>query len=901
MAAWPMYLLTVFVYPTVLALLCAGTGLLVDRACRPGLRGALIPLAGMAALIGITQLTVWISFIAPASPALVAIVAASGFVICRRRAGELLHALRTKAAAGPLCLGALVYLIGIAPVMIAGRASFSSYMTLTDSAVHMIGADYLITHGASFAHLDLHNSYGLLIKDYFDSGYPSGADTIFGASAFLLGLPTIWAFQPFNAFALALAVGPAWLLVRRCGLSGLFAGLAALTVSLPALVYAYELIASVKEILAMSMLLGIGALVTTHRKWLAGSLRSGLPFALLAAAGISALGVGFGAWVLMSLIVLLCVRLEDIREARRHAGEACALLGGMALTVAIFALPTWAHAEGSFSVSQAIATTSNAGNLQRPLHTMQVVGDWLTGSYLSKPEGLTGTLTGLFVAITVLAAAIGALHLLRGRRFALAGWLGGCIVLWLALKAYGTTWVNAKALVLTSPIIVLSAWTGVQALRNSSEADAGRLGLAGLLAGVAAVAIAGGILLSDAIQYHDLPLAPTARYDEMASLNARFAGKGPALFTDFDEYAMYELRSLDIGGPDFLDPPPALTETSEGHSYSVDLELAKPATLTHYPLVITRVNPLPYRPPAAYRLLWQGTYYQVWGRVEGARPAIRAVKLHGAKPASCGLIAGLARLARRDSAMLIADSHPQVVSVSLAHVAHTDGWRHAGIEMRMNGQGRLWSAFRVAHAGLYRLWLEGEAMPTLNVRVDGRELASVGAQMSGNGFSPDPMVPIRLRLSAGRHDISIARGGFSLAPGSGGEAYLEAVFLTPAGWSGGQHLETVPPARWRSLCGAHIDWVEVVPRTGHSGRRRQPLRRQRSSRDLTALGAREVSGQRLDLRVRVDERTQVGDRDQQPDRGADLKIGGIWRLSAKDSGSHPLLDPIEVTGQGVQV
>lgn len=897
-----MYLLTVFVYPTVLALLCAGTGLLVDRACKPALRGALIPLAGMAALIGFTQLTVWISFLAPASPALVAIVAATGLVTCRRRAGELLLAIRTQAAAaGPLCLSALVYMIGIAPVMLAGRASFSSYMTLTDSAVHMIGADYLISHGASFAHLDLHNSYGLLVKDYFDSGYPSGADTIFGASAFLIGLPTIWAFQPFNAFALALAVGPAWLLVRRCGLSGRLAALAALTVSLPALVYAYELIASVKEIVAIGMLLGLGALVVSHRRWLAGNLRSGLAFALLAAAGVSALGVGFGAWVLMSLVVLLGVRVEEIRAGRWRAREVCALLGGMALTVAIFALPTWAHVEDAFAVSQQIASTSNAGNLQQPLRTMQVVGDWLTGSYLSSPEGVAGTLTDLFVAITVLMASIGYVHLLRGRRFALAGWLGGCIVVWLALKAYGTTWVNAKGLVLTSPIVVLSAWAGVQALRDARHAGEGTLGLAGMLAGAAAVAIAGGILFSDAIQYHDLPLAPTARYDEMASLNARFAGQGPALFTDFDEYAMYELRSLDIGGPDFLNPPPALIATSEGHSDSVDLELAKPAALKRYPLVITRVNPLPYRPPAAYRLLWQGTYYEVWGRIDGARPAILAVKLHGAKPASCELMRGLARLARRDSATLVADSHPQVVSIGLKHVHHTDGWYHAGVEMKMNGEGRLWSAFSVPRTGVYRLWLEGEAMPTLTVRVDGRKLASVGGQMSGNGFSPDPMVPIRLRLRAGRHQISIERGGFSLAPGSGGEAYLEAVFLTPAGWAGAQHLETVPPARWRSLCGAHVDWVEVVPRAGRSGHRRQPLRRQRRSGDLTALGAREVPGQRLHLRVSVDQRRQIRDREQQPDRGADLQVGRIWRLTAKDASLHPLLDPFEMAGQGVEV
>ena len=38
-------------------------------------------------------------------------------------------------------------LLALAPVLLAGRPSFSSYMALADSAVHMMGADFLIRHG----------------------------------------------------------------------------------------------------------------------------------------------------------------------------------------------------------------------------------------------------------------------------------------------------------------------------------------------------------------------------------------------------------------------------------------------------------------------------------------------------------------------------------------------------------------------------------------------------------------------------------------------------------------------------------------------------------------------------------------------------------------------------------
>jgi hypothetical protein len=143
----------------------------------------------------------------------------------------------------------------------------------------------------------------------------------------------------------------------------------------------------------------------------------------------------------------------------------------------------------------------------------------------------------------------------------------------------------------------------------------------------------------------------------------------------------------------------------------------------------------------------------------------------------------------------------------------------------MDGEGRLWSSFSVPRAGVYQLWLQGEAMPTMRVKIDDRQVASVGGQISGNGDSPDPLTPIRVRLGAGRHTLSIVRSGFSLAPGAGSEAYLQAIYFTPAGFGGQQHLQTVSPAHWRSLCGAHLDWIEVVPSSSGS---RHPLRRQRA-------------------------------------------------------------------------
>jgi hypothetical protein len=109
------------------------------------------------------------------------------------------------------------------------------------------------------------------------------------------------------------------------------------------------------------------------------------------------------------------------------------------------------------------------------------------------------------------------------------------------------------------------------------------------------------------------------------------------------------------------------------------------------------------------------------------------------------------------------------------------------------------------------VWLDGQIMPTVRVNVDGRPLASIGAQLGGNSLVLNTMTPLPVSLSAGRHRLSVARAGFTLAPGEGGSAALYGLFLTPASAAAQQPLHTVPPRRWRALCGRSYEWIEVVP------------------------------------------------------------------------------------------
>ncbi|MGO9490506.1 MAG: hypothetical protein ACLQBB_15965 [Solirubrobacteraceae bacterium] len=803
-----MFVLTALVYPCVLALMCIGAGLFADRVGGLRLPGMLLAVVGAAVLIAASQLTTYFAWLAPATPYVVAALAIAGLALGRDRIVAL--AGDWRAHRYELAVGPIAFAIALAPVLAAGRPSFSSYQALTDSAVHMLGADYLMHHGQDYAHLDLRNSYGLYLQAFYGTGYPSGADTLLGASTFALGLPVIWTLQPFTAVMLALATGPAWVLARRMGLERPVAALAAVTATVPALVYGYALIASVKEIVALPMILAAGALVVSRERgrWRA---RDVIGLALVLAAGVSALGVGFGAWALATVAVLAVPAIQELVAGRVQAQR---LLGLIALSggiVFVAALGTWLDLGGSLHVTQAIATTANPGNLGAPLRKVQALGTWLSGSYEQAPSGGLLTLSYAIAALTLIAAVVGFLHLMRVGEHALAGWIACVLAVGVVISLTTTTWVDAKTIMLSSPVLVLTAWAGIAGLRALRGGPRAR-GAVPAAAVLVAVLLTAGIGVSDAMQYHASNLAPTQRYEELASINRRYAGRGPVLVDDFDEYDLYVLRDMDVGGLDFTHPPAGLTNIASGrggHGSPVDLDRVPPAALKAYPVIVTRRDPTVSDPPSAYRLAWEGTYYQVWLRRKGAPAAIAHLGSSGARPLPCASIGALARLAGAHGGRLVVATPPELVSIDVARSRHPSWvYTHPGLEM--TSAGRMEAEFSVPRAGSWEIWLKGEVMPSVQVSVDDRAVGSIGGQLDGNPHNPETTVPLPVRLSAGRHRLTIVRPARGLAPGEGGWSIVHEIFLTRSDTPDFDTLQTVAPARWHALCGRRYSWIEAV-------------------------------------------------------------------------------------------
>ena len=111
------------------------------------------------------------------------------------------------------------------------------------------------------------------------------------------------------------------------------------SVTVPALVYGYELVGSVKEITALPMILTLGALVVAApRAGCGGPPPGAIPFALVAAAGVSALGAGFGAWVLAAAVVVAVAAIREVAAGRRRARPLLLLSGAGALVLLLAGL-----------------------------------------------------------------------------------------------------------------------------------------------------------------------------------------------------------------------------------------------------------------------------------------------------------------------------------------------------------------------------------------------------------------------------------------------------------------------------------------------------------------------------------------------------------------------------------
>jgi hypothetical protein len=681
------------VFPLLLAGLCLGCGLAVSRACRTPLQQPLVLPVGFATIVVIGLFATLSPSTARLTVPAVLAVAAVGLASSLPRR---LPRVDGWAAGASIA----VYAVFGAPVLASGEATFAGYIKLDDTSTFLALIDRALEHGRSLDGL-APSSYEAALAFNLPF-YPLGSLLPVGIGATLTGEDPAWLFQPYLAFLAALLALVLYQLASLVVSSPPLRAAAAIVGAQAALLYGYALWGGVKELAAATLV----ALVAT----LTGPLfarrprpLSFVPLAVAAAALVGVMSIGAAAWLVPVLVV------AGAATMRRRRSRRPLVLGGLVVGLAVPSLVVARVMLGE-GVLGSIRNANELGNLVAPLNPLQIVGIWLTGDFRFRPADIAPTY--VFVAVAALAACGGLAFALARRAWEIGLFAASALGATFVFAVAGSPWVEAKAFAIASPAVLFAAVLGCVALVSRGRRVEGVLALA---------AVAGGVVWSNALAYREVNLAPRQQLVELEEIGETFAGSGPALMTEYQPYGVrHFLRRLDPEGSSELRRRlvPLKNGSALPKGHFADLASFRPAELLVYRTLVLRRSPVGSRPPAPYRLVWHGRFYEVWQRTEGAI---------------------------------------------------------SGTPMRCKGRTLLYplpaaGAVRIAvrRGGRYDVWVGGSFRGELATFVDGRPVGVARHQLSPAG----QYVPLAtVDLASGPHTLELRHRRRLLRPGSGGRSW----------------------------------------------------------------------------------------------------------------------------------
>ena len=692
-------------FPLVLGALCVGCGLLLERIASTRLSGALIAPVGFALMIVVAGFTTHTGGTAVLTIPAVVGLAAAGWM-------SGIRTLRGRRLLVPTQVGAAVFAVFAAPVVLSGGATFAGYIKLDDTATFLALTDRVLEHGPSFSGL-APSSYEATLAVNLGHSYPLGALLPLGVGHGLVGTDAAWLYQPYLAFAAALLALVLYELSGAVIPSNRLRAVVSIVAAQPALLYGYALWGGIKELVVAPLVALVAALTPTLFDSSAKPRRL-LPHATAGAAVVGVLSAGGVVWLSApaALAALLVVR--------RRAGAM--RIAGLTVAFLLLSLPTLLDARSFFdsATSTAVRSSTELGNLVHPLNPLQVLGVWPTGDFRLTPSDRTVAFALLGAVIA--AALLGLASAWRRRSTPLLSYLAAAGLAAGVMALFGSPWVAAKAFAIASPAFLLLALAGCAALVLGTRRTEGIVGLA---------IVGGGVLWSNALAYHEVNLAPRSQLAELELIGHRFGGDGPALMTEYEPYGVrHFLRRLDAEGASELRrrPVPLRDGTMLGKGAYADLASFQRSAVLVYRTLVLRRSPLASRPDPRYSLMWRGRFYDVWERDVVER-----------RCASARTLAGLR-------------SRPVVIRLGgYPTGTHEDS-----------------ASFEVSHTGAYSLWIGGSFRDRLSAFVDGRFVGSRQNQLNNAGQYTELG---NVALTGGTHVVALRYAASVLAPGSGGPEY----------------------------------------------------------------------------------------------------------------------------------
>ena len=308
------------------------------------------------------------------------------------------------------------------------------------------------------------------------------------------------------------------------------------------------------------------------------------------------------AWLTLAYVAgELTVEWRALREGiwRRRLALAVVALGLVAV-VAVSAGRLGGFIERIGDVS------ASSGRLDSPVFPGEVLAVWPEGDF----RIVRGEVGGAFLATALgaFAAVAGALVLLRRRAYAVLAALSAGAVVYLGARAFSSIYVEAKALTVMAPLVVVVALGGLFA----AGPGRGRRPLAVLGAVFALAAFA-----STFLALRSAPVGFSDRGAELEELAARAEGK-PVAFLGVDRFAAYWLRGTLVRSPGGYVPPEVRARPQKvwQQGRAMDLDTLAPRRLDEFDYAITTTAAYQSSPPSSVREVARTDSYALWELVE---------------------------------------------------------------------------------------------------------------------------------------------------------------------------------------------------------------------------------------------------------------------------------------------
>ena len=446
---------------------------------------------------------------------------------------------------------------------------------------------------------------------------------------------------------------------------------------------------------------------------------------------------------------------------------------------------------------------ASAGRLSSPVFGGEALGIWPAGDFRVVRGEVTGSL--LAVAVAGLALLYGIVVLIRRRRLALLAMLVTGGIVYIGTRAFAEIHVQAKALAIIAPLILLITLIGLLEPRATSDEQRAtrlmRLAI-GTLVFVAAA-------LSTLIALRDAPIGFDDRQLGLERLAERAEGK-PVAFLGVDRFAGYYLRETLARAPAGYVPEEiaARPEKTWQQGLAADFDTLDSGQLDKFDYAITTTAAFNSTPPPNFKPVESAGDYVLWER-QGDTPRSKVLPGEGHD--------GPTAVFQPGATFHCPDGGPRrrgdAVVIPKPAVARYANWRQppgpgaevAGQERGFQAPGTARITIELPKPGDYQLSLQYHSQVPLTVLFDGERVADLPASLDGMYLSGAgrgaywPAGDVR-GADAGEHEVTV-----QAADPGGLAGTLDARRLV---WLGALAASPTTPPRTVALADACDQYVD---------------------------------------------------------------------------------------------